>query len=54
MTNLDSSKPKEFADYNIKFDEDGGKFYKTGQKGKNCSLRAIPPFPPTFSKKLVL
>ena len=54
-TNLDSSKLKEFADDNFKFDENG-KVIQTGRKqcGKrrNCSLRAISPFPAVFSKDL--
>ena len=53
---LDSSKLVEFADDNFKLDENGGKFSKKVQntvgKGKNCSLRAISPFPTVFSKDL--
>ena len=53
---LDSSKLKKFADDNFKVDENGRKFSKTGRKhcGKrrNCSLRAISPFPSVFSKAL--
>ena len=53
---LDSSKLKEFADDNSKFDEKGKKVLQTGRKhcGKreNCSLRAISPFPTEFSKDL--
>ena len=63
---LDSSKLKEFADDNFKLDENGRKLFKrvekwkkviqTGRKhcGKrrNCSLRAISPFPTVFSKGL--
>ena len=45
---LDSSKLKEFADDNFKFDENGRKFSKrvenTGKR-KNCS---ISPFPRMF------
>ena len=41
---------------NFKFDENGRKFFKKGRKhcGKrrNCSLRAISPFPTGFSKDL--
>ena len=55
---LDSSKVKEFADNNSKFDENGGKFSKSVAKhcGKrrNCSLQAISPFPTVFSKDLYL
>ena len=51
---LDSSKVKEFADNNFKFDENGRKFFKTGRKHcrkrRNCLLRAIFPFPTVFSK----
>ena len=40
--NLDSSKLKEFADDNFKFDENGRKFYKRDrkhcEKRRNCSL----------------
>ena len=46
---LKSSKLKEFADDNFKFDEDGGKFSKRG--GKHSS-RAISPFPIVFPKDL--
>ena len=53
---LDSSKVKEFADNNFKFDENGRKFFKTGRKHcrkrRNCLLRAISPFPTVFSKDL--
>ena len=52
---LDSSKLKEFADDNFKFDENE-KVIQTGRKhcGKrrNCSLRVISPFPTVFSKGL--
>ena len=54
ITNLDSSKLREFADDNFKFDENGRKFSKTGRKhfGKmrNCSLRAVSPYRTMFSK----
>ena len=47
---------KEFADDNFKFDENGRKFSKrvenTGKR-RNCSLRAISPFP-TMISRLVL
>ena len=53
---LDATKLKEFADDNFKFDENGTKFSKrlenTVGKEKNCSLRAISPFPTVFSKAL--
>ena len=53
---LDSSKLKEFADDNFKCYENGLKFSKqvenTGEKRRNCSLRAISPFPTVFSKDL--
>ena len=53
---LDSSKLKEFADDNFKFDENGRKLSKqvenTVEKRRNCSLRAISPFPTVFSKGL--
>ena len=52
---LDSSKLKEFAGDNFKFDENGRKFSKrlenTVGKRRNCSLRAISPFPTVFSKE---
>ena len=47
---------KEFADDNFKFDEDGRQLSKwvenTVGKRRNCSLRAISPFPTVFSKGL--
>ena len=53
---LDSSKLKEFADDNFKFNENDRKSIQMGRKhcGKrrNCSLRAISPFPTMFSKDL--
>ena len=52
---LDSSKLKEFADDNFKFDENGRKLSRgVGNTGKrrSCSLRTISPFPPVFSKGL--
>ena len=57
---LDSSKLKEFADDNFTFDENGEKKKKTVLekdrkhcwKRRNCSLRAISPFPTVFSKGL--
>ena len=54
MTNLDSSKTEEFADNNFNFDKKWQKVLQKGRKhcGKrrNCSLRAISPFPTMFSK----
>ena len=53
---LDSSKLKGFAHDNFRIDENGRQFSKTVEKhcGKrrNCSLRAISPFPTLFSKDL--
>ena len=47
---------KRFADDNFKFDENGEKDLQMGRKhsGKrrNCSSRAISPFPAVFSKDL--
>ena len=52
---IDSSKLKEFADDNFKFDENGRKLSKwvenTVGKGK-IALRAISPFTIVFSKGL--
>ena len=49
-------KLKEFADDNFIFDKNGIKFSKgeenTVEKRRNCSLRAISPFPVVFSKDL--
>ena len=52
---LDSSKLKEFADDNFNLDVDRRKLYKRVDrkhcgKRRNCSLRAISPFPTVFSK----
>ena len=51
---LDSSKLKEFADDNFKFFENRRTFSEYGRthcgKRRNCSLRAISPFPTVFSK----
>ena len=44
---LDSSKLKESADNNFKFDYNG-----SCGKRRNCLLRAISPFPTVFSKDL--
>ena len=53
---LDASKLIEFAYDNFNFVENGGKLSKQVEKhcGKrrNCSLRAISPFPTVFSKDL--
>ena len=55
---LDSSKLKEFADDNFKLDKNGRKFTKwvenTVGKRRNCSLRAISPFPHSVFNRLVL
>ena len=51
---LDSSKPKEFADDNFKFDEDGRKFFKqiesTVGKGEIARYEQFLPFPQCFQK----
>ena len=47
---LDSSELKDFADDNFKFDKNGSRKYC--EKRRNCSLRAISPFPTVFSKGL--
>ena len=51
---LDSSKFKEFVDDNFELEENGEKLSRKDRKrcGKrrNCSLRAISPFPTVFSK----
>ena len=56
ITNLDSSKLKESADDSFKLVKNGRKFSKKGRKHcgerRNCSLRAISPFPTGFSKDL--
>ena len=52
---LGFSKQIEFADDNFKFDENGRKSSKQVEnivKRRNCSLRAISPFPTVFSKGL--
>ena len=52
---LDSSKLEEFADDNFKFDKNGIMFSKQVEnsgKKRNCSLRAISPFPTVFSEDL--
>ena len=52
----DSYKLKEFADDSFKFDENGRKFFKWVEKKlwerRNCSSRAISPFPKVFPKDL--
>ena len=60
-TNLDSSKLKESADNNFKYDEydESGRMFSkrvenTVGKRRNYSLRAISPFPTVFSKDLLL
>ena len=54
---LDSSKLKELADDDFKFDENARKSIQMGRKhcGKrrNCSLRAISPFPTVFSRLIL-
>ena len=54
MTNLDSSKFKEFADDNFKFDEDGRKFSKrvenTAEKGEIARYEQFLLFPQYFQK----
>ena len=50
---LDPFKRKVFADDNFKLDENGRKFSQPEEntrKKRNCSLRAISPFPAVFSK----
>ena len=51
------SKLKGFEDDNFKFDENGRKFSKrvenTVGKGRNCSIRAISPFPTVFKRLLL-
>ena len=53
---IDSSKLKEFTDDNFISDENSRKLSKwvenTDGKRRNCSLRAISPFPAVFSKGL--
>ena len=55
-TNFRLSQTEKFEDTNFTFDENGGKVLKMGGKhcGKrrNCSLRAISPFPTEFSNVL--
>ena len=53
--NLDSSKLKEFADNNSKFDENGGKFSKSvknavGEKGEIARYEQFLLFPQSFQK----
>ena len=46
---------KGFADDNFESDENGRRFFKRVEnygKRRNCSLRAISPFPAVFSKDL--
>ena len=53
---LNSSKLKEFADDNIKFDKKDRMFSKRGKqdclKRRNCLLKAISLFPTVFSRDL--
>ena len=53
---FDSSKLKEFADDNFKFDENKRTFSKlvenSGEERRNYSSQAISPFPAVFSKDL--
>ena len=53
---LATSKLEEFAEDNLKFDENGGKFSKRVEnsvgKRRNYLLQAISPFPIVFSKDL--
>ena len=53
---LDSSNLEHFADDNVKFDENGKKLFKRVKKNcrkrRNCSSRAISPFPTVFSRLL--
>ena len=55
---LDSSKLKEFADDNFKFDENGRKFLKpvenTVGKGEIARDEQFLLFPAVFSKELIL
>ena len=52
---LDSSKLKEFADENFKFDANGRKSIQMGRKhcgeSRNCLLQAISPFFTVLPKK---
>ena len=51
---LDSSKPKEFADDNVEFDESGRKFSKsaenTAEKGEIACYQQFLLFPKCFQK----
>ena len=49
---LDSSKLKEFADDNFKFDENGAKFSKRVENTVGKGEIARAPFPTVFSKYL--
>ena len=53
----DSSKLKEFADHNFKFDENGRKFYKplksTVGKGEIACYKQFLLFPQCFQKTLL-
>ena len=54
MTNLDSSKVREFADDNIRFDENGRKFFKrvenTVGEGEIALYEQFLLFPQCFQK----
>ena len=50
MTILDSSKLKEFADDNIKFDENGRKFSKWVENGEINRYEQFLLFPKCFQK----
>ena len=56
--NLDSSKLKEFADDNFKFDENGRNFSKNCRKTlwekEKLLVTSNSPFPAVFSKRLLL
>ena len=53
---INQSKQKELVDDNFEFDENGRWFSKRVEdncgKRRNCSFRAISPFPAVFSKDL--
>ena len=55
---LDSSKLKDFADDNFKFNKNGRRLSKSLENNvenrRNCLLRAISPFPTVFSKRPVV
>ena len=49
----DSSKLKDFADNNLKFEENGRKLFKPVENTVTSSLGAISPFATVFSKGLI-